>query len=504
MVPFMLFVVRFFPEITIKSRQVRHRFIRILRRSLRSQLTVIDPGVTVRGDWDNLEVRTAIEDGPDLQRIVDCLAHTPGIAWSMQVRKYPLPADMDGILDLVRGHYAPLLPGRTFAVRCKRQGVHSFNSMDVERHVGAGLVRETGAKVKLHDPEITVRIEIHHSDLFVVERTIPGLGGYPLGSQDGVLSLISGGFDSAVSSFQCIRRGLLTHYCFFNLGGKEHELAVKEVALYLWMKYGASHRVKFVSVPFEGVVQQIVTRIDNSQMGVVLKRMMLRAADRVADHLKVEALVTGESVAQVASQTLANLAIIERVTDKLVLRPLITTDKQEIIDVARRIGTEEFSKNVPEYCGVISVKPTTRARLHRIEGEEEKFDFAVLDEAVANMQVQMIDRVIEGLGNRAVAVDEVAEPQTGTVVIDIRHPDEEELRPLQVTGMKVERIPFYELRTRFAGMSADCQYLLYCDKGIMSRLHASHLRDAGHLNVAVYRPEKATSGVSQQASEQPL
>src|SRR5690606_34598142 len=126
------------------------------------------------------------------------------------------------------------------------------------------------------------------------------------------------------------------------------------------------------------------------------------------------------------------------VTEKLVLRPLITTDKQEIIDIARMIGTAEISKNVPEYCGVISVKPTTRARLHKIEGEEEKFDFSVLDDAVANMQGQMIDRVIEGLGNRAVAVDEVAEPQTGTIVIDIRHPDEEEQRPLQLAGMKVE------------------------------------------------------------------
>lgn len=487
----MLFVVRFFPEITIKSRQVRHRFIRVLRRSLRAQLSLIDPEVTVRGDWDNLEIMTRIEEGPELQRVVDCLAHTPGIAWTMQVRKCPLPDDLDGILEQVRVHYAPLLPGKTFAVRCKRQGVHSFNSMDVERHIGAGLVLETGAKVRLHDPEITVRIEIHRNDLFVVERTIPGLGGYPLGTQDGVLSLISGGFDSAVSSFQCIRRGLLTHYCFFNLGGKEHELAVKEVALYLWMKYGSSHRVKFVSVPFEGVVEQIVTRIDSSQMGVVLKRMMLRAADRVADHLKVEALVTGESVAQVASQTLANLAIIERVTDKPVLRPLITTDKQEIIDIARRIGTEDFSKNVPEYCGVISVKPTTRARLHKIVAEEEKFDFAVLDEAVANFQVQMIDRVIEGLGNRAVVVEEVVEPQVDTVIIDIRHPDEEELRPLHLASatMNVERIPFYELRTRFADLPVDRQYLLYCDKGIMSRLHASHLRDAGHLNVAVYRPQ---------------
>ncbi len=104
-----------------------------------------------------------------------------------------------------------------------------------------------------------------------------------MGAQDGVLSLISGGFDSAVSSYLSMRRGLLTHFCFFNLGGDEHEIAVKEVALYLWMRYGSTHPVRFITVPFEEVVREILEKVDNSQMGVVLKRVMLRAATRVAE-----------------------------------------------------------------------------------------------------------------------------------------------------------------------------------------------------------------------------
>ena len=158
--------------------------------------------------------------------------------------------------------------------------------------------------------------------------------------------MFSGGFDSSVSSFLCIKRGLQTHYCFFNLGGKAHELAVKEVALFLWIKYHSSHRVKFVSVPFEGIVEEILNKIDDSQMGVVLKRMMLRAADAVAKKLNISSLVTGESVAQVSSQTLKNLAVIDSVTETMVLRPLCTYAKQEIIDIAREIGTEDFSKNI--------------------------------------------------------------------------------------------------------------------------------------------------------------
>lgn len=487
----MLYVLRFFPEITIKSRPVRRRFIRVLRRSLRTRLILLDEGITVIGEWDNLTIETTVTDDERLTRIVTLLSNTPGIASIMQVRKTPL-LDMAGILAEVRKCYGNLLAGKTFAVRCKRAGKHGFTSMDVDRYVGAALLRDTGASgVNLNDPDVVVKIEIHHDELLVVEKTIKGLGGYPLGTQDGVLSLISGGFDSSVSSFMCIRRGLLTHYCFFNLGGREHELAVKEVALYLWMKYGASHRVKFVSVPFEGVVEEIVTKVGKSQMGVVLKRMMLRAAGKVADHLRIEALVTGESVAQVASQTLANLSIIDSVTNKLVLRPLITTDKQEIINLARQIGTEKFSKNVPEYCGVISVRPTTRARIGRIEAEEANFDFGILDAAVDNCEIQMIDRVVEGIGNQAVHVDEISRPDVDAIVIDIRHPDEEEGSPLTLSDadkVEVQCIPFYELRTRFAELSSHRQYLLYCDKGIMSRLHASHLRDAGYLNVSVYRP----------------
>ena len=487
----MLFVVRFFPEITIKSRAVRRRFIRILRRSLRTQLSLLDPQVSVVGEWDNLAIETLSADSEIHAAMLTLLSNTPGIASVMEVNKYPLP-DMAGILEKTARFYAPVLEGKTFVVRCKRVGKHNFTSMDVERYLGGELLHTTGATaVRMKDPDITVRVEIHHDQLLVIERVVKGLGGYPLGTQDGVLSLISGGFDSSVSSFMCIRRGLLTHYCFFNLGGKEHELAVKEVALYLWMKYGASHRVKFVSVPFEGVVEEILKNISQSQMGVVLKRMMMRAAEQVADFLKLEVLVTGESVAQVASQTLANLAIIDSVTDKLILRPLITSDKQDIIDMAKAIGTEEFSKNIPEYCGVISNKPTTHARKHRIDTEESGFDFSVLDKAVKDCEIQMIDRVVEGLGNKAVEVDTFEAPPSGCVVLDIRHPDEEEAKPLLLaegSGVGIEKIPFYELRTQFSALDSKKQYLLYCEKGIMSRLHASHLRDAGHQNVGVFRP----------------
>ncbi|MNF93711.1 tRNA sulfurtransferase [compost metagenome] len=284
-----------------------------------------------------------------------------------------------------------------------------------------------------------------------------------------------------------MRRGLMTHFCFFNLGGRAHELGVMEVAHFLWKKYGSSQRVLFVSVPFEEVVGEILGKVDNSYMGVTLKRMMLRAATNIADRLEIDALVTGEAISQVSSQTLPNLAVIDSATEKLVLRPLLASHKQDIIDQANQIGTAEFAKHMPEYCGVISVNPTTCAKRHRVDHEEKQFDMAVLERALERARLISIDHVIDELG-QDIQIEEVSQALAGQVVIDIRHPDAQEDQPLELDGIEVKALPFYALNSRFKELDATRQYLLYCDKGVMSRLHAHHLLSEGHANVRVYRP----------------
>ncbi|MCH8175031.1 MAG: tRNA 4-thiouridine(8) synthase ThiI [Proteobacteria bacterium] len=486
----MLFLIKIFPEISIKSRPVRKRFIRQLRKNIRAVIRPLDSAATVIGEWDIIELRTDVGDtasGRDI--MVEQLTRIPGIALVQEVEKFPLP-DMDGVLALCLRTFTAKLVGKTFAVRCKRSGRHAFKSVDVEKYVGGGLNQQTeAAGVKLVNPDVTVSLEIRQDQLFIVSEQHQGLGGFPLGCQDSVLSLISGGFDSSVSSYLCIKRGLQTHYCFFNLGGKAHELAVKEVALFLWMKYHSSHRVKFISVPFEPVVAEILKRIDNPQMGVILKRMMLRVADKIAAQMQIKALVTGESVAQVSSQTLPNLAVIDAVAETLVLRPLCTVNKQQIIDIARDIGTEEFSRNIPEYCAVISRNPTTRAKLERVERVETRFDFSILDEAVKNARHQLITELAEDFERESADVEIVSQIDPEHTIIDIRHPAELEARPLVLsrseTPAEVLNIPFYQLRTSFTRLDKRKRFLLFCDRGMMSRLHAAHLLDEGFANVAV-------------------
>lgn len=483
----MQFIIKFFPEITIKSKPVRQQFVRQLRDNVRKLLQAVDPEVRVQKEWDKLVVRSASEDAAVQAQMVAVLESVPGIAYFLEVVEYPF-VDLHDAFEKTRDLLAEQLAGKHFAVRCKRVGTHDFSSGEAERYIGGGLNQHTeAAGVRLKEPDITVRVEIREDRLYVVNRRYKGIGGFPLGSLDPVMSLISGGFDSTVSSYLTMKRGMRTHFVFFNLGGRDHEIGVKEVAYYLWSKFGASHRVKFVTVPFEEVVAEILRNVQNSQMGVILKRMMLRAASRVAEELGVDALVTGESVAQVSSQTLINLGVIDRVTDSLVLRPLITSDKNDIIDTARAIGTEEFAANMPEYCGVISVKPTTRAKLDKVEAEEARFDFAVLEAAVAKAQYTTIDQLADEEFERS-EVEVLPIPLGEAVVVDVRHPDEIERQPLKLDGVEVIAMPFFELHSRFSELDQSKTYQLYCDKGVMSRLHAGHLLEQGYANVKVYRP----------------
>lgn len=314
------------------------------------------------------------------------------------------------------------------------------------------------------------------------------MGGFPLPTQEDVLSLMSGGFDSGVASYQMIRKGARTHFLFFNLGGAAHEIGVKQVSHYLWKQYSSTHKVRFITVDFEPVVAEILENIESSQMGVVLKRMMMRAGSAVAERFGIQALVTGECIGQVSSQTLANLNVIDRVTETLILRPLIQYDKEEIIRIARQIGTCEMAESMPEYCGVISKKPTVKAKLEKIEAEESKFDFDVLDTVVENAVVKDIREIEAEAKEEVKEAENVSELPEGAVVVDIRSPEEEDADPLELDGIEVIHLPFFRLATKFGDLPQDKDYYLYCSKGVMSQLQALILHENGFANVRVYRP----------------
>lgn len=484
----MKLLIRPAPEVAIKSKPVRRQQMRHLRQNIRKLLTRLDNDIHVEGSWDRVDVE--IPDGRGLAGpVIEELQRIPGISTIQEIGIFPW-VSMEDVAEKAVAAFSERIRGRTFAVRVRRLGTHSFRSIDLERFVGTALFESSAPKgVDLGKPEVEVRIDVQDQGYHIAHRKHRGAGGYPLGAVETVMTLVSGGYDSSVAAYLMMRRGLRSHFLFFRLGGPAHEIGVRQVVHYIWDRYGASHGAKFISVPFEGVVEEIMRSVNQRHWGVVLKRQMLKAASEIAAINNAAGLVTGDAVAQVSSQTLSNLNVVDRASSEVVLRPLISMDKEAIINIAREIGTEPFARTMPEYCGVISRKPATRAKLHRVEEDEANMDAQVLEQAIASRQDTPVDRLLETTQTPE-EVELVHTPDVNDVIIDVRHPSEGEQSPLHLTSNRVVEIPFYELSERIPSLPADRQYLLYCDRGTMSRMHAYNLKAEGHTNIKVYAPAR--------------
>jgi tRNA uracil 4-sulfurtransferase len=181
--------------------------------------------------------------------------------------------------------------------------------------------------------------------------------------------------------------------------------------------------------------------------------------------------------------------VIDKATDVLVLRPLIYQDKQEIIDLARKIGVEDMAKTMPEYCGVISNKPTINANLNKVVLAEQQLDLLALEKLAMDALVLDI-RTVEFQADQQIST--VLNENTmdaKAIILDIRAPDEVDIKPLTGVSHQVQLLPFYKLANQFAQLDQTQQYYLYCDRGVMSRLQALLLAEQGYANVGVYRTE---------------
>ncbi|XPV70394.1 MAG: tRNA uracil 4-sulfurtransferase ThiI [Halarcobacter sp.] len=476
------FIVKFFPEIMIKGSKAKRQMVDQLFGNLQKLTRKISPDMKLKKFFDKIEIVTPIEFVIELRLK---LVETPGIELILEAIQIDNMKTLDEIKVKVNEYMGKIIKDKTFVVRAKRTGTHEFKSTNIEQTVGGYMLANNESKgVDLRTPEVTINIELINNQLNIITDRYRGLSGFPLGTQGDILSLMSGGFDSTVASYLTMKRGIKTHFIFFNLGGIAHEIGVKQVAYYLWNKFGSSHRVSFTSVPFDDVVTEIFKSTHESYMGVTLKRLMLMASEKVADSMGIDALLTGESVAQVSSQTLRNLALIDQVTRKLVIRPLATFNKPQIIDIANEIGTRKFAENMPEYCGVISKNPVTHGSYERMEKEAVKFDYSVLDKAVENaitINVDEIDTNVSEIGE----IEVVSDISSGNyTVIDIRQNDD-----CIETCCETLKIPFFKLKSEFDKLPKDKEYLFYCEKGILSQLHAQYLIDSkGYKNIKVYRP----------------
>lgn len=282
-------------------------------------------------------------------------------------------SDLEEILEKATAYAAErILKHNTFAVRARRVGKHSYSSMDLARRLGARIVEATGARVDLTRSDVEIFVEVRDRKAYIFHEIIKGVGGLPLGTQGKGVALISGGIDSPVAAWMMMRRGVDIIALFLDpsplVDKRTRERALQGISRLAEWKNGA---VKTYVAPYGDVLIELL-KVEDYRLGCVLcKRAIYRAAEAVAEKEKAMAIITGESLGQVASQTMTNLHAIDRVIDYPVFRPLIGHDKEEIISLAKEIGTYEVSILPANCCLGPPPHPETRASLERVENAEK-------------------------------------------------------------------------------------------------------------------------------------
>lgn len=448
-------------EIGTKSAPTRRRFLRALASNARAALRRAGIRGTVEPRWSRLFVRTDDAGAPEaLSRVFG--VHSVAETGTVRFRSFE---------DLVSGavpHLQPLVLGRTFALRVRRRGDHPFRSRDVAVALGDRL-RELSAGVDLRHPDVELPIEISDDVAHLLKNPLRGPGGLPVGVGGRALALFSGGFDSPVATWMTMRRGVAVDLVVCDLGGCGQVDAALGVARELVMAWAPGVEPAAHVVDLTAVVAALRARVDPGIRQVVLKRAIYRAGTLMAQRLGAEALVTGEALGQVSTQTLRNLTVAEDATHLPVIRPLVAMDKDEIIGRARHIGTHDVSSRVEEHCDISTGRVETAARLHAVIGAEGRLDESFIAAAVD--RAVHVDLTTWSPGPLPEHV--VDEMPPDAVIVDVREPEE---------GPTVGelRLPFGQVREWSEGLDRSKTYLFVCVRGNLSEIVAHDLRRHGY------------------------
>ena len=279
----------------------------------------------------------------------------------------------------------------TFKVETKRSD-KSFpiKSIDMNNIIGSLVLKNIECKVDVHNPDIILNVEIRREGFYVYTKGIKCLGGYPVGTLGRGLLMLSGGIDSPVAGYMTIKRGVELYYLYFESRPHtsiEARNKVRDLARKL-EKYNTNGKLMVVN--FTKIQETIYKNLDTTYLITIMRRMMYRIAERVAKKNKCLAIVNGESVGQVASQTLSSMIAVNDVTSYPILRPLCSFDKLDIIEISKKIDTYDISILPYEDCCTVFVPrhPVINPNLKHIYSEEAKIDFdTLIDEAVNTIEI---------------------------------------------------------------------------------------------------------------------
>lgn len=367
-------------ELTTKKGN-RKFFIQTLEKNIRSILKKFNFEI----EYDYVRMYIKCEER-DLEEIVSSLQKVFGIHGIVICHKANTKDEIFEIaLKLLKESGA-----KTFKVETVRAD-KSFPipSMEFSRQLGGYLLKNLEIKVDVHHPDEIIKVEIRREGNFVYVKETPGIGGYPVGIQGKGILMLSGGIDSPVAGYLALKRGVDVECLYFESPPHTSVEAKNKVITLASILNEYSGHIKVHVIPFTKLQEEIYKKVDPEYVITIMRRMMYRIAEKVAHERKAKIIINGESIGQVASQTLSSMSVINAVTNMPVIRPVACMDKLEIISLAEKIGTYTTSILPYEDCCTIFLPkhPVIHPSLERVLNFEKNLDFeSLVDECVRNKE----------------------------------------------------------------------------------------------------------------------
>ena len=372
-------------DIFLKSRRTQPAMIKRVLANLRQAISDAGSDAAIERLGSH---RFALEPGDRVEEIVERSTRVFGVASVDEMVELD-GAGLDRLASDICSRTRERVAGHTFGIRVKRRGNHVWRSYDLACKAGDLLV-EAGGIVDLDAPEEPVEVIVLDDRAFLVVQRYRGPGGLPVGTQEALLALISGGFDSVVAAWMMMSRGSPVEFVHFTLSCSQSDHALA-VARSLWERWGSGTDPVVHVVEFQPVKDALIENVDARMRQVALKVLMARAASRIAEEQGILALVTGDALGQVSSQTLPHLVGVSEAADVPLLRPLLGLPKEAIIAYAQRIGTAEISARAQEVCDLSEGRPVaTSARPEQVGRSVRDIPEALMEDAVVTRKTFQI------------------------------------------------------------------------------------------------------------------
>lgn len=456
-------------EIPIKYSRARRRMYGLLLDAIKKRLEASGSKLV---NAKIINAKILVEAEGEEAVLLETLSKTFGVKYVSVVREIEF-SNLEDLSRKARDIVAEKVKARKFAVRVKRRGEHAFTSIDVARAIGAVLL-PFSAGVDLENPEVEVKVEISGSVAYIEEKSAKGPGGFPVGSGGKGLVLFSGGYDSPVAAWMAAKRGVLIDFLHFYMGSSHSTANALKVAKKLYLDWLYPYEPRLYVVDLTPGILEITQKVKWSFRQVILRVLMYKIASVVAESNGYDAIITGESIAQASSQTLRNIASIEKVAKPVIpiIRPLVGMDKEEIIEISRNIGLYEYSSRVTEACAIAPRHVETQARWEDVAEEFSKINAEVVNKVVKSIAVYNLHTVreVEILSNFTHEIDYL--PQ-GAILVDVR--DYEEYRK----GTLPEAIHVSALENM--EIDGKTPIVFFCETGVKSSMFALTYRERGYL-----------------------